>query len=67
MLSVAPIGFVISHILLALVFYVVLTPIGLAMRLFGYDPMTRKLDPQATTYWVPRAGQESAQQYFRQF
>ena len=30
MLSVAPIGFVVSHLLLALVFYLVLTPIGLA-------------------------------------
>ncbi len=42
-----PIGFVVSHVVLALVYYLVLTPIGLLMRLFGYDSMGREFDPEA--------------------
>ena len=34
-----PIGWTVSHLLLLIVYYLVLTPIGLLMRLFGYDPL----------------------------
>jgi hypothetical protein len=63
-----PIGFVVSHVILAVVYYLVFTPIGLLMRLFGYDPMKRKFDPSASTYWVAR-GPEATEpkRYFRQF
>jgi hypothetical protein len=63
-----PIGFVVSHVVLALVYYLVLTPIGLVMRLVGYDPMTRGRDPEAATYWVERTDdRRGAGRYFRQF
>ena len=35
-----PIGFVVSHVVLALVYYLVFVPIGLLMRVFGYDPVS---------------------------
>jgi hypothetical protein len=62
-----PIGFVVSHIVLALVYYLVITPIGLAMRLFGYDPMTRKMSSGQRTRWVARETGRAAETYFRQF
>ena len=64
-----PIGFVISHVVLALVYYLLFTPIGLVMRLLGRDPMTRRLDAEAGTYWVVRqeAGSVDPRRYFRQF
>ncbi len=63
-----PIGFVVSHVVLALVFYLVLTPIGLAMRLFGYDPMTRGRSRSGSSRWVPRPPDRSGpKRYFRQF
>ena len=62
-----PIGFVVSHILLAFVYYCVITPIGLVMRLTGYDPLQRKLDREAETYWSPRAEVKDKSRYFRQF
>lgn len=62
-----PIGWVVSHVLLALVFYAVFTPVGLAMRLFGRDPMHRRFDADAKTYWVPRQGEKTRNDYFRQF
>ena len=63
-----PIGFVVSHVVLALVYYLVFTPIGLLLRVFGYDPMERRADPNAAGYWVERAREErDSRSYFRQF
>ncbi|MFQ5732576.1 MAG: SxtJ family membrane protein [Planctomycetaceae bacterium] len=67
MVAVFPIGWVVSHLLLAIVFYLVFAPFGLVMRAFGRDPMTRKFDPDAESYWVPREGPAKPEQYFRQF
>ena len=49
-----PIGFVVSYVVLAVLFYLVLTPIGLILRLTGWDPLCRRFDPGANSYWVPR-------------
>lgn len=42
-----------NHIMLGIFFYLLMTPLGLIMRLFGRDSMHRKLDPSATTYLSP--------------
>jgi len=62
-----PIGVVISLGILAAVYYLVLTPIGLLLRLFGYDPMCRGRDPNAASYWVSRVPAADVRRYFRQF
>lgn len=67
MAAVFPIGFVVSHVLMAAVFYLVVTPIGLIMRIMGRDPMHRKFDPEARTYWQPRKPPQGNRSYFRQF
>ena len=67
MAAVFPIGFVVSHLLMAAVFYLVVTPIGLMMRWLGRDPMHRKPDREATTYWQPRSPTKGTRGYFRQF
>ena len=67
MYAAFPIGWTISHLILALTYYLVITPIGLAMRLCGYDPMERKLDRQAATYWKPHRQDDDVKRYFRQF
>jgi hypothetical protein len=63
----APIGWLVSLAILAAVFYLVLTPIGLVMRLFGRDPLQRRFDRSAPTYWVPRRAALRPERYFRQF
>jgi hypothetical protein len=62
-------GYFISRILLTIIFFVVIMPTGLLMRLFGKDPMDRKLDPAASSYWQKREPQEDASiaRYERQF
>lgn len=67
MYAAYPIGWTVSHVLMAIVFYLVITPIGLVMRLLGYDPMQRRLDRQAATYWVQRQPVTEVKRYFRQF
>ncbi|MHC4401165.1 MAG: SxtJ family membrane protein [Planctomycetota bacterium] len=62
-----PFALALSHLVLATIYYLVLTPIGLLMRLFGYDPMNRRLDERAATYWHPREKAENVGRYFRQF
>jgi hypothetical protein len=62
-----PIGLMIGNVLMALVYYVVVTPIGLVFKLLGKDPMHRKLDPEAKSYWIERPPPAGAGRYFRQF
>ena len=63
-----PIGFVVSHGVLAAVYYLVLTPIGLLTRLFGYDSMEKRFDPEAESYWFKRSIKRvESKRYFRQF
>ncbi len=47
-------GFVMTRVLLTGIFVFLFIPIGLLMRLFGKDPLRRKLDPDADTYWIPK-------------
>jgi len=61
-----PVGAVVSLIVLALVYYIVVTPIGVVMRLAGRDPLMRRRDPDAETYWLRRKA-STIQRYFRQF
>lgn len=46
-------GWVNTRIILVLLFYVLILPIGFIMRLFGYDPMQRKIDKDLQTYRKP--------------
>ncbi|HMB93369.1 MAG TPA: SxtJ family membrane protein [Rhodothermales bacterium] len=47
-------GFVMTRVLLTLVFFLLITPIGLVRRLFGKDPLRQKPDADATSYWIPK-------------
>jgi len=51
-------GMVLHHIVtpvvMGLLFFVTVTPVGLLMRLTGKDPLRRKRDPGATSYWIHR-------------
>jgi hypothetical protein len=61
-----PMGWAVSNLALAVIFYGVLTPYGFAMRLFGRDRLQLAIDRKAPTYWMPveRAAEKS--RYFKQ-
>lgn len=60
-----PIGFVLSYVLLSVVYFLIFTPIGALVRCF-HDPMARKLDRQAGSYWKG-CEPDPLDRYFRQF
>jgi len=44
----------VSPIVLGMVFFSTVTPIGVLFRLLGKDPLRLKLEPEAPTYWIER-------------
>ena len=61
------IGLVVGNVVLALIFYVLVTGIGLVKRLFGSQPIRKTPDPQAKTYWLAAAPPSNPKRYFSQF
>ena len=45
---------VVHPIVLAVIYFAVVTPTGLIMRALGKDPLRLRFDPDATTYWIAR-------------
>lgn len=49
-----------NHIILGTIFVLVITPLGMLMRLLGRDPTTRKLNQNEESYLVPVERQTNA-------
>ena len=60
-----PIGWVVSHLLLGLIFYGVVTPIGLILKISGHDPLQLK-KPSGNSVWKTSVGKTDATRYLRQ-
>jgi hypothetical protein len=45
---------IVSPVVLGLMFFVVVTPMGLLMRMLGKDPLRLRFDRGASTYWISR-------------
>jgi hypothetical protein len=45
---------IVSPIVLGVLFFVVMLPFGLVMRIAGRDPLRRRYEPAARSYWIPR-------------
>jgi len=43
-----------NPVIFGVIFFLVFTPVGATMRLFGWDALTRKYDPEADSYWIER-------------
>jgi hypothetical protein len=53
-------GRIVSPVVLAALFFAVITPIGLIMRLVGQRPLALAADRRAKSYWIVRAAPTSA-------
>lgn len=51
-------GRVTTPIVLTIVYLVVFTPVRLLLALFGKDPLVRRWDKSAPTYWITRTKSE---------
>lgn len=67
MLLAFPIGFVVSHLVLAFVFYVVFLAVGLGLRLRGRDAMVRHRRAAGASYWEPKPQPRDPASYLRQY
>ena len=67
MVGLSPIGWVMSHLILGVIYYLVVTPVGLLLRIAGRDPLHRRFDRDATTYWIDRGERPDLERYFRQY
>jgi hypothetical protein len=45
---------VVSPLMLGIMFFVVIAPMGVVMRVLGKDPLRRRVDPDAASYWIHR-------------
>jgi hypothetical protein len=45
---------VMNPVIMAILFFLVVAPIGLLMRLFGKRPLALGFDPAAKSYWIER-------------
>ncbi|HEY9568499.1 MAG TPA: SxtJ family membrane protein [Thalassobaculum sp.] len=53
-------GAIVTPVVMALVFFIAVTPTALLLRLFGKDPLNRRFDPDAPSYWIPRDAEADA-------
>jgi hypothetical protein len=60
-------GRIVSPIVTALIFYLVVTPVGLLKRLTGADPLKLKAPPNTSTYFTPHTEPVDKESFRRQF
>ena len=52
-------GKMISPIIMGIIFFLVVTPIGLIMKVFGKDLLRLKFNKKNNTYWIEKNGPKS--------
>lgn len=57
---------VVNPVIMAILFFGAILPIGLAMRLFGKDFLKLQRDRSAPTYWLPRSDPRPPSESMRQ-
>jgi predicted membrane metal-binding protein len=62
-----PIGWVVSQLVLVLMYYGVVTPLGLILRCTRPDPLTRNKQPNEASYWLDKTQPTDLRSYFRQY
>ena len=62
-----PIGWVTTQIVLAVMFYVVLTPLALVFRWRGRDELQLRRKPGQTSFWITRRPEPDVRRYLKQF
>jgi Saxitoxin biosynthesis operon protein SxtJ len=67
MILAFPIGWTVSLVMLAILFFGLFAPIGLAFRLFGRDALERARRPDLESYWTPKPAPADLGRYFKQF
>ena len=67
MIGALALGWVVTRILLTLVFFLVVTPVGLLQRLFGKRVIEVDFRTDAASYWQARTASPAPEDYEKQF
>lgn len=67
MLLAWPLGWLISQASLAIMFYLVITPVALFFKLRRRDALGLQRDPGRASYWAPVQENHDIRRYFRQY
>jgi len=62
-----PIGFVLSYVIMGTLYFLIIGPIAVLLRLFGRDSMHRTYDPDADSYWSSARPARDKESYFHQY
>jgi len=62
-----PIGLVVSYVIMAVLFYAIVVPTGLLLRLSGRELMPLAVDRSRDSYWQTSRPRRASETYFKQF
>jgi hypothetical protein len=62
-----PIGWVVTQLMLAIMFYLVLTPVALIFRWRGRDELQLRRKPGQSSFWISRGDPPKVEKYLKQF
>ncbi len=57
-------GKIMTPVIMGLIYYLVITPIGLIMRIAGKDLLDQRIDKNASSYWIKADSMGSGSRYF---
>jgi hypothetical protein len=66
-LATFPIGWTVSHLVLLLIHALVFTPLALVFRFLNRDALSRRIEPDASSYWEPYGPDRGLERYLRQY
>jgi hypothetical protein len=67
MVAAFPIGWCFSQVMLAVLFYGLLTPVSWGLRMIGRDALSRRNTVKKSSFWHERSATTEPQRYFRQY
>lgn len=67
MILAFPVGWLVSLLMLLLMYYLVLTPVALLFRLRGRDLLQRKPPAGQSSFWLPKETPRDVRRYFCQY
>lgn len=62
-----PVGWVVSLLLLAVMYFLIITPVALYFRLRGRDLLGLRPQPGRESFWVPKQMPDDIRRYFKQY
>jgi hypothetical protein len=66
MVLVYPLNWLISHLILGVIYYCIFTPVAVFFKVTGRDALTRRIHPEQESYWTEKHAGAELRSYFRQ-